>query len=94
MFGKLFKSFFSKSEEVIESVEYKGFSITPILENAGGRYNTQGKISKEIDGEVKEVTFIRADAHTSPEQAEEHSIIKAKQIIGEQGDNVFKQSRV
>lgn len=94
MLGKLFKSFFSKPEVQIDPIEHQGYTITPELENSGGRYYTRGKISKEINGEIKEVTFIRADAHTSPDQAEEHSIIKAKQIIGEQGDNMFDQTRV
>lgn len=94
MLGKLFKSFFSKPEVQVDLVEYQGYSITPILDNSGGRYYTQAKISKEIDGEIKEVTFIRADAHSSPEQAEEHSIIKAKQIIGEQGDKIFNKTHL
>lgn len=94
MLGKLFKSFFSKPEVHITPVEYQGYSITPILEDSGGRYYTRAKISKEIDGETKEAVFIRADAHSSPEQAEEHSIIKAKQIIGEQGDKIFDKTQL
>ncbi len=94
MFGKFFKALFSKTEVKIDSTEYQGYSITPILEDSGGVYYTRGKINKEIDGENKEAIFIRADSHSSPAQAEEYSIIKAKQIIDEQGDSIFNQSQI
>lgn len=95
MFGKIFKSLFSKPEVQIEPVEFDGYFVTPILEDSGGgRYYTSAKISKEINGEMKETMFIRADSHTSIDQAQEHSLIKAKQIIKEQGDTMFNQSRV
>ena len=54
-----------------------------------GQYQTAGVIEKEIGGEVKEHRFVRAETHSSHEEAVAYSIVKAKQIIDEQGDRIF-----
>lgn len=72
-----------------EPETYKGFTIVPAPMPNGGQFNTAGTITKEIDGEIKEHRFIRADTHAGREEAERHSITKAKQIIDEQGDRLF-----
>ncbi|MEO4000404.1 HlyU family transcriptional regulator [Mesorhizobium sp. CAU 1732] len=72
-----------------EPVEHKGFSIraTPFTE--GGQYQTCGVISKEIGGDVKEHTFIRADRFASKDDAVDVTLRKARQIIDEQGERIF-----
>ena len=42
---------------------------------------------------TRETRFIRADNHSSREQAVEHCVTKAKQIIDERGANLFDSER-
>jgi hypothetical protein len=73
-----------------EAVEYNGYRIRPAPYPSKGAYQTAGTIEKEIGGELKEHRFIRAETHPSRDQAIEFSIAKAKQIIDEQGDRIFR----
>jgi len=70
-------------------VEYNGFIIraTPYLE--GGQYQSCGVILKEIDGEMREHRFIRADRFSGTEDAVLMIHTKARQIIDEQGERIF-----
>jgi len=70
-------------------IEYNGFIIraTPYLE--GGQYQSCGVICKEIDGEMREHRFIRADRFAGVEDAVLMIHTKARQIINEQGDKIF-----
>ena len=72
-----------------ESVEYKGFSITPtpIKEPSGHRISA--RIEKTVGGEAKSHTLIRADILQDPEAAAEASVGKARQLIDERGDALF-----
>ncbi len=69
--------------------DHEGYVIhaTPFQES--GQWQTCGMISKEVDGEVREHRFIRADRFPSQEMAADHAIVKAKQIIDQQGDRLF-----
>jgi len=69
--------------------EYLGFTIhaTPIKN--GGQYQTCGVISKNIAGELVEHRFIRVDRFSSLDDARQMILIKARQIIDEQGDKLF-----
>lgn len=71
-------------------VEYNGYRITAEPFEAEGQYQTAGTITREIGGELKEHRFIRADRHPSYEVAVEFSIGKARQLIDEQGERIFK----
>jgi hypothetical protein len=87
---KLFGGGGAEAQEVAsDPIEHKGFTIraTPFAE--GGQYQTCGVISKEIDGEMKEHRFIRADRFASMDDAIDVSIRKARQVIDEQGDRIF-----
>ena len=75
-----------------DPVEYNGYRIRPTPFPRLGQYQTAGVIEKEIGGEVKEHRFVRAETHSSHEEAVAYSIVKAKQIIDEQGDRIFGQS--
>ena len=55
----------------------------------GGQYQTCGVIEKEVRGELKEHRFIRAETHSSREEAVAFSIAKAQQLIDEQGERLF-----
>ena len=88
IFGRLFGGGGNEAAAA-PSVEYKGYTIRPAPYANKGQYQTAGFIEKEIDGEVKQHRFIRADLHASREQAVAFSTSKAQQIIDEQGDRIF-----
>jgi hypothetical protein len=73
-----------------EAVTYKGYTISPTPKQGGGQWTTEGYISKDIDGVSKSEHFIRVETHVARDEAAKHSILKAKQIIDEKGDNLFK----
>jgi hypothetical protein len=69
--------------------EHKGFMIKATPFKEGGQFQTCGVISKEIGGVLKEQRFIRADRFASLEDAANHAIVKGRQVIDEQGEQLF-----
>ena len=82
-----------KEPEGAEPVEHAGFTIVATPRKASGGWSTEGHIRKVIDGETKDVHFIRADTSTSREAAITLSVSKARKIIDEQGERVFRAAR-
>ncbi|UUP16255.1 HlyU family transcriptional regulator [Nitratireductor thuwali] len=77
------------TQTVGEPVEHKGFIIRATPFREGSEFQTCGVITKEIDGEVKEHRFIRADRFPSAELAAEQALRKGKQMVDEQGTSIF-----
>jgi len=77
-------------EPAAEAVEYKGFRIRPEPYSAKGGYQTAGIIEKDSEAGLKEHRFVRAETHPSKDDAVSFSVTKAKQIIDEQGDRLFR----
>ncbi len=73
-----------------EATEYKGFTIRPACRKQGSQWLTAGVIARQIEDEVKEHHFVRADTYGSKDDADACAIVKAKRIIDEQGDAMFK----
>ncbi len=69
---------------------YQGYRIRPTPFARRGQFQLSGIIERDIDGETKEHRFIRADAYPNRNEAAAFSIAKAKQIIDEQGDRMFR----
>lgn len=76
-------------EPAAEAVEYKGFRIRPAPYPSKGQYQTAGIIEKDFESGLREHRFVRAEAHASKADAEAFAIVKAKQIIDEQGEHLF-----
>ncbi|HEX7108610.1 MAG TPA: HlyU family transcriptional regulator [Aestuariivirga sp.] len=74
----------------VKSAEHKGFTIEARPYKEGGQFQLAGVISKEIDGVRKEHRFVRADRFTSIDEAAEIALVKGRQIIDEQGENIFR----
>jgi hypothetical protein len=72
-----------------DPAEHKGCTIQPIAMHKGGQFLTAGVITKEFPDGPREHRFVRADTHSSAEQAHDFAIVKARQIIDEQGDRLF-----
>lgn len=72
-----------------EPATYKDFTIfvEPIREE--GRFRVAARIEKEVDGEVRSHSMIRADTAESAEAAEELTMRKARQLIDQLGDTIF-----
>lgn len=73
-----------------EAVEYKGFSIAPTPRKVTGGWTTEGIISMGAGEDTRSEHFIRADLLMSEEEAVAYSVTKAKKIIDEQGERIFK----
>jgi len=78
------------AEPAADPIEYKGYRIRPTPYPSRGAYQTSGTIEKQVGGELKEHSFVRAETHPSRDQAIEFSIAKAQQIIDEQGERMFR----
>ncbi len=91
MLKALFTRLFGASSQpaVEETIEYNGYRIRPAPYRRAGQYQTSGVIEKEVQGEIKEHRFIRAETHPSREAAVAFSIAKAQQLIDEQGERLF-----
>ena len=74
----------------VEPVEYKGYRIypAPYLNNA--TYQTAGTIEKDTPEGVKTHKFVRADTYDNHDDAVAFSLTKAKQLIDQQGDGMFR----
>ncbi len=81
-----------KSENTAEheAVDYKGFSIVPTPRKVQGGWTTEGIISKSAGDDTRSEHFIRADMLMSEEDAVDYSVNKAKKIIDEQGERLFR----
>jgi hypothetical protein len=76
-----------------ESVDYKGYTITPAPERTGSGWNTAGTITKAFPEGSREHRFVRVDTHSSRDDALAFSVTKAQQIIDQQGDRLFESRR-
>lgn len=78
----------AKAEAASET--HKGFQITatPIAE--GNTYRVSALIEKEVDGAIRSHQLIRADTVQGLEEAQKACFRKAKQVIDEQGQRIFR----
>ena len=75
-----------------EPVTHEGYVIQPLPERDGGGWRVQADISREIDGEMKTHRFIRADTFPDKAAAVSTTILKAKRVIDEQGERLFRDT--
>ena len=70
--------------------EYKGFVIRATPTAVGSEHQLAGTIEKEIGGELKSYSFVRADRLGSRDEAAARAIDKGRQLIDEQGERLFR----
>ena len=96
--GSFFKSLVGSSEneqvKPTKPIDYEGFSIEAAPINEDGKYRSAGFISGDLDGETRRIQFIRADQNADLNTAIEHSLSKARQIVDEQGQSLFKKTHL
>ena len=71
------------------SVTYRDYVITPQPIRQGGQFLTAGTIAKNFPDGRKEHRFVRADTHSSAEEAGRLMVQKAQRLIDESGDRLF-----
>lgn len=86
---KLFASRAGEAAQAAEPVAYQGFLIRPAPYKEDGQYQTAGFIEKEIGGVRREHRFIRADRFTGYDDAVRFTVVKAQQLIDQQGERLF-----
>lgn len=89
LFKRLFGGGSGETASAAEPETYNGFRIFAEPVKEGGQYRLCGRIEKEVDGELKTHSFIRADTFGAEEQAVEMAVFKAKQLIDQMGDRLF-----
>lgn len=70
--------------------EYEGFVITATPISESGQFRLAGMVTKDVNGEMQEHKFIRADQFTTKDQAEEFAMLKGRQMIDQLGDRIFQ----
>jgi len=93
-FKKIFGSFSGgdaarKASGPPKSETYNDHQITAEPIQDGAQWRLAGTISREVDGEQLERTFVRADLFASREEAETFALRKAQQIIDQSGPSLF-----
>ena len=84
------KLFGASAPAEVASETHKECRIIPTLKKEADGYRLSARIEKEIDGETRSYSLIRADTIASQEDAEAATIAKARQVIDEQGDGLFR----
>lgn len=79
----------STEQAAEDSIEYKGFAITPNPMNEGGQYRLSAIIEKEVNEVVLSHAFIRSDVIASRDDCIEMTIRKAKIAIDQMGESIF-----
>ena len=69
---------------------HEGFAIKPCPIREGTQWRVSAQITKEIDGVLKTHVLVRADTDSDHDNAVQISLRKAKQVIDEQGDAIFR----
>jgi hypothetical protein len=73
----------------VEPVEYGGCLIRPAPIREGNQFRLAGRIEKDVNSEILERTFVRADVFTTMDDAVEYTVKKAQQIIDQNGPSLF-----
>jgi hypothetical protein len=72
-----------------DAVAYRDYLIIPQPIRQGGQFLTAGTIAKDFPDGRKEHRFVRADTHSSEEDASRLMVQKAQRLIDEMGDRLF-----
>ncbi|MBD1572509.1 transcriptional regulator [Vibrio sp. S17_S38] len=89
LFSKLFTRTKKVEKALVEAVEYNGFLIYADSVSEGSQYRVAGRITKEVEGEIKTHRFIRSDVLGSQNDANQLMLKKAKLFIDQSGSTVF-----
>lgn len=83
------KLFGGAAPKAPEPENYQGFLIFPDSQSEGNVFRLGARIEKEIGGELKTHTMIRADTYPSADAANEAAVLKARLLIDQMGERLF-----
>lgn len=89
IFSKLFGGGGGAAPEA-QPETHEGFRIFPEPVKEGTHWRVAARIEKEVGGEVLTHHLIRADTLASQDEAAAASVNKARQMIDEQGERIFR----
>lgn len=87
--SRLFARDSKPTAEAVQPVEYKGFLIYQEPVNEHGQYRVSGRITQDVDGELKTHQFIRSDVLPSQEEAKALMLRKAQLYIDQMNGKIF-----
>lgn len=92
LWSKLFGGGSDKGEVApsLPGESHNGFTVFPEPMKEGGHWRVGARIEREIGGELRIHQMIRADTAESAGAAAAMSLIKAKRMIDEQGEGIFR----
>ena len=90
LFSKLFGGGSGGGKSAPEPELYKEFLIFAEPAKEAGGYRVGARIEKEVGGEMQVHQLIRADTIQSLDEAHTISVAKAKLMIDQMGDGIFK----
>ncbi|MDU8930001.1 HlyU family transcriptional regulator [Alisedimentitalea sp. MJ-SS2] len=79
-----------QAQQQAEPELYKDFAIFPEPSKEAHGYRIGARIEKEVGGDLKIHQMIRADTYGGEGTAIEASLSKARQLIDEQGEKIFR----
>jgi hypothetical protein len=88
--NSLFGSGAPAAAKPAKTEDYNGYTIHAAPVPEGGQFQLAGRITKTVDGVAKEHAFMRADRFSTFEDAENFTFVKARQIIDQNGDRLFR----
>lgn len=71
------------------SEDYAGFRLEAMPRKDAQGWRIAGRIARERDGEWETVEFVRADVQGDWEDAVAMSLLKARRLVDEQGQDLF-----
>lgn len=88
---KFFKTPSATGNDPKPSLEiYQGFEIVADPMREGALFRLAGSITRNFDGKEHKHVLIRADLFSSREEAVEAVLRKARLVIDEQGNGIFR----
>lgn len=87
IFSKLFGG---KPKPQAEPELHNDYRIFAEPQSEQGGFRIAARIEKDVDGDTKTHMMIRADKCQSMDEATTTSVLKAKMLIDQQGDSIFR----
>lgn len=76
--------------EVVARESHQGFELRAAPIREGNVWRVAGSIAKVEAGDARTHDFVRADTYPSQDDAAAASLRKARQIVAEQGEALFR----
>lgn len=90
LFGRLFGGASASEPAVTASEDYQGFRIEAMPRSDPNGWRVAGRVVGMANGERREAPFVRADTYPARDDATEVSLRKARQLVDEQGERLFR----